>query len=466
MTPGPPRSLPEAVAALHRLWRRPRPLAPLPPLDRFGPGPPGAVLVGGAIRDALLGIEAPDLDWTVPDPRAAAATFADTTGGTAFPLDEERDHWRVVAHGRTHDLVPREGTIEEDLRRRDFTVNAMALTPAGLIDPLGGLADLRRGRLVAASGSALWDDPLRGLRGVRLTWTLPLFPDRATRGEIAAVAAAIEADELALPAAERRREELRRILYAARAGDALLDAHALGWLVLLLPELVAGDRVHQGGFHHLDVLRHQLEALQRLASGFPEAGDALRLATLLHDVGKPATKERGPDGRTRFYGHAETGAEMTRQALRRLRFEGETVRMAAELVRRHMLPLPASEREARRFVHRRRALLPDLLKLMIADREAARGRLSSEATRRAYRLGLARVVAIMEETPEPPPLLDGHQVMRLLELPPGPRVGRAVRFLREAQAVGDVNDEDEAGAALRRFARAQGWRGDADGGSR
>ena len=190
---------------------------------------------------------------------------------------------------------------------------------------------------------------------------------------------------------------------------------------------------------------------------------ALRLATLLHDVGKPACRERDELGRLRFHGHADAGAEIAGRALRRLRYDRATVARAAELVRRHMLPLPKNEREARRFVHRRRALLPDLLQLMIADRESARGRLSSAATRRAYRAALARVVALLEERPPEPPLLDGDEVMRLLDLDPGPRVGEAIAFLAEARAVGDVRDREEATRALHRFARARGWQPESDG---
>ncbi len=440
---------------------RPEPLRPWPELASFGPRPADGVLVGGALRDAMLGRPCSDVDWLVADAQRAAHELATRTGGHAFALDPVRGHWRVVNEGRTIDLAPLTGPVERDLARRDFTVNALALGPEGPIDPLGGRDDLAGRRLVAAGPDALTDDPLRGLRGVRLAAALNLRWDRETRAQAADAARAIRDGALATPAAERMRDELTLIVQVARPGDALTDAHELGWLALLLPELVAGEGLEHGGFHHLDVLRHQLEALQRLATGFPDADVPLRLATLLHDVGKPACLERDELGRPRFYGHAEVGAEITSRALRRLRYERATGARAAELVRRHMLPLPKNEREARRFVHRRRALLPDLLELMISDRESARGRLSSAATRRAYRSALARVLALLEERPPEPPLLDGDEVMRLLELGPGPRVGEALTFLAEARAVGDVRDRDEARRALRTFARARGWLPDA-----
>jgi poly(A) polymerase len=174
-------------------------------------------------------------------------------------------------------------------------------------------------------------------------------------------------------------------------------------------------------------------------------------------VGKPACREREPGGRWRFHGHAERGAELAERALQRLRYDRATVARTAELVRRHMLPLPRDEREARRFVHRRRELLPDLLKLMIADREAARGRLASAAGRRRYREALGQVLALLAEAPPEPPPLDGREVMDELGIGPGPRVGEALRFLAEARAVGDVTDREEARAALRRYAAAHGW---------
>jgi poly(A) polymerase len=437
--------------------RRPAPLRPWPELASFGPRPTGGVLVGGALRDALLGRVWTDVDWLAPDPAGGAEQLARRLDGHAFALDPDRGHWRVVTNGGTIDLTPLAGPVPDELARRDFTVNAMALGEAGPIDPLDGRADLAARRLVAAGPSALADDPLRGLRGVRLAASHELAWEEASRAQAAAVARELAAGERALPAAERMRDELTALLHGPRPGDALADAHALGWLALLLPELVEGEGVEQGGLHHLDVLDHQLEALQRLASGFPDADLPLRLATLLHDVGKPACREREPGGRWRFHGHAERGAELAERALRRLRYDRATVARTAELVRRHMLPLPRDEREARRFVHRRRVLLPDLLKLMIADREAARGRLASAAGRRRYREALGQVLALLAEAPPEPPLLDGRAVMDELGIGPGPRVGEALRFLAEARAVGDVADREEARAALRRYAAVHGW---------
>jgi poly(A) polymerase len=430
-------------------------------MSAFAPVPAGGFLVGGAVRDTLLGLEPADLDWLVADPEAEAREAARIVGGNAFELDDERDHWRLLigTDGRgSVDFIPLRGTLEEDLRARDFTVNALAADQDGVvIDVQDGLRDLRQKRLRMTSEAALRDDPLRLLRAARLSVRLGFRLEPATVAAIRRGAADLERGDLPLPAWERIREELDALLLGRAPGTALALLDDLGLLALVLPELAAARGVEQPGFHHLDVLDHSLEAVQRLATIFPDADIALRWATLLHDIGKPETRERGEDGRVRFHGHDRRGSELARSAMRRLRRSTRETDRIAGLVRFHMLPLPAGERQARRFVHRRRELLPDLLKLMIADREAARGPLSSEANRRAYRAALSRIVAILEEQPAPEPLLSGREVMELLGLEEGPRVGEALRYLSEARAVGDVTDREQAAAALGRLARARGW---------
>ena len=458
---------------LRRLFPRVRSIDP----GQFTPWPVDAVLVGGAVRDALLGRPPRDLDWLVPDPRAAAEADAGASGGAAFPLDEVRGHWRVVGRRRVavagatsggappataevRDYVRPMGTVEEDLARRDFTVNAIALTREGdLIDPHRGRHDLVRRRLRMVSRANLEDDPLRLLRAARLAPTLGMAIEPGTNAAIRGLAAAQASGSIRAPAAERVRDELDNMIGDPAAARALLLLDRLGLMDLYLPELARARGVDQKGFHHLPVMRHMIEALHQLLQGFPEADLALRWATLLHDVGKPGTREVDETGRVRFYGHDKLGAELAVSLLRRLRHPETRVKRVAKLIRWHMLPLPKNGREARRFVYRRREVLPDLLKLMIADREAARGPLASEANRRAYRIALARVVELLERQPPRPPPLDGREIMNLLGIAEGPRVGEAMRFLAEAEAVGDVTTRDEAVAALERYAEAQGWGG-------
>ena len=429
-------------------------------MSQFTPLPAGGFLVGGALRDALLGRPFTDLDWLVSDPEGAAREMARTLSGSVFPLDEARGHWRVVTgESVTRDFIRLEGGLEANLRERDFTVNALAADGEGkLTDPLNGRADLEKRTLRMVSRDNLFADPLRALRGVRLATGLGFGLEPRTSAAIRELAEAQAAGDAPLPAWERVGEELNRLLLGEGAARGLGLLEGLRLLDVYLPELASARGIGQGGFHHLDVLSHSVEALRQLTLGFPDAGLALRWATLLHDVGKPGTKSFDESGRFyHFYGHDKIGGDLTRAILRRLRQPGETVHKAEGLVRYHMLPPPKNRKEARRFVHRRRELLPDLLKLMIADREAARGPQSSETSRKGYKLAFARVLEVLSEPPPPKPLLDGREVMTLLGLSPGPQVGAAVRFLREAEAVGDARTREEAAAALRRFARQQKW---------
>lgn len=432
-------------------------------MAQFTPHPGHGYLVGGAVRDTLLGRPVRDLDWLVGKPRLEADRAAVKLGGRAFCLDEQRDHWRVVTENITRDYTPLEDLergLEPNLRARDYTLNALAADLSGkLIDPTGGRADLRAKRLRMVSEANLRADPVRGLRGVRFAATLGFGLEANTKAAVQRHATRQNA-ETPLPAWERVGDELTQLLLSENAAPGFKLLHQVGLLRVYLPELADAGGVTQGGFHHLDVLEHSLEALHQLVQGFPDADLTLRWATLLHDVGKPATKtyEAG-SSHYHFYGHDKLGAELTRTILERLRTPAARIDKAAGLVRYHMVQLPKSDKEARRFVHRRRNLLPDLLKLMIADREAARGPLSSKASRRGYKLALARVLEIMDEAPPKAPLLNGLEVMELLDLSPGPRVGEAVRFVQEAEAVGDVRTKGDAEAALRHYATVQGWQG-------
>lgn len=426
------------------------------------PWPDGAVLVGGAVRDALLGRSATDLDWLVQDPELSAKRHADALNGSPFLMDAVRRHWRVVLEGGiTHDFVPlRAGAsnLGEDMWFRDLTVNALALSQNGAVfDPTGGLEDLRRRRVRMTSLDSLHADAVRPLRAVRFAATLAFELDEETKEAVVEQFEAQRSGSAPLPAWERVSAELQALLAARGAARGFTLLKTLGGLALYLPELELGRGVMQGALHHQDVLDHQLEALNQLLNGFPDAGLALRWATLMHDVGKPASVGRTPLGSPTFYGHDKTGAEITREVLRRLRLPNEVVDRASALVRYHMLPLPREERAVRRFVHRRKALLPDLLKLMVADREAARGRAASAAGRQAYRTYVSGVLAELEAQPPIVPLLDGDDVMRLLDLDPGPNVGEALAVVAEAQALGDVRDREEATALLQRYAAAQGW---------
>lgn len=306
--------------------------------------PEDAVLVGGAVRDLLRGRVPNDWDWAAPDPRRAAETLATTLGGAVFALDETRGYYRVSVPSGTeaqqHDLVPLPPRLDDDLLRRDFTVNALALHLNGAVsDPSGGQRDLKARRLRMVSEANLTADPLRLLRAARLSVTLGFTLEAQTRAAVIRLAR----DPLPLPAPERVREELHALLLHPQAARGVVLLDELGLLALYLPELAQGRGVAQGGFHHLDVFRHSAEALHQLLGRFPDAPLALRWATLLHDIGKPPTREE-VSGQVRYHGHERVGAELARQRLGGLREPHALTAEVSALIAAHMLPLPGNER--------------------------------------------------------------------------------------------------------------------------
>ncbi len=256
---------------------------------------------------------------------------------------------------------------------------------------------------------------------------------------------------------EQHKDLLALIILSEQAAYGVFLLKESELLDACLPYLRENQGIEQGGLHHLDVLDHSIEALKQLLRFFPEADLALRLATLLHDVGKASCLELDDYGQRSFYGHAERGAELSVNMLESLDFETEICTKVKNLVHYHMLPSPKNSKAARRFAQRRHELLPDLLQLMIADREAARGKLANEASRKHYRLAVARVLKALEETPEEKPFLTGEEIMRILKLNAGPKVGEVVTFLRDATLAGDIRDKEEAKLAIEHYAKKQAW---------
>ncbi len=297
--------------------------------------------VGGYVRDTLLGREHPDLDVVVEQGRAleVAGRFAELAGArrpALFPrFGTAQVTWgdRVVefASARAESYAPdsrkpfvRPASVEEDLLRRDFTVNAMLMDFEGRpIDPLGGRADLER-RLLRTPRPAeitFSDDPLRMLRAVRFAAQLDfhLAPDL-----LPTMRRLRERARPPVVSVERVRDELRKMLLSSRPRLALELLDEGGLLEMLLPEVHACHGVAQGGYHVADVFGHTLLAVEKAAEqGPPDL--VLRLAVLLHDVGKPPTAT--PDGA--FHGHHEVGAALARQALVRLRFANADVERGA-----------------------------------------------------------------------------------------------------------------------------------------
>jgi poly(A) polymerase len=440
-----------------------------------------AWVVGGAVRDAALARDVIDVDLAVAEgEREAAQAVAKAAGGHAFELSHEFATWRAVARGNAWhvDVIRARGPIDADLRLRDFTVNAMAIPLAAPdsppLDPTGGAADLEARVLRAASEVSFEDDPLRVMRAARLAAALGLAVDPGTV-ELARAAA----PRAAQPAGERQFAELRLILTGEDplAGLALLDE--LGATAAVLPEIELLKGVVQNPNHHLDVHGHTIEVVARLLdveAALPEyageradevdaalaepVGDeldrrgALRLGALLHDVGKPATRDDSR-GYVTFIGHDHAGAEIVAAICRRLR-TSRRLRAHVQGLTMHHLRLgfmvadrPLAPRQVHGYLRSTEPVTLDVTLLSAADRLAARGGGAVASPEMiAAHLELVRemvpVVLDWDRDGPPAPPIRGDELATELQLEPGPQLGRLLAEVEAAQFAGEVTSREQA----------------------
>lgn len=444
-------------------------------------------LVGGSVRDALLGRPSPDLDFTTdarPEQvqtilRGQAEAMWDTgidfgTVGAAIGGQRvEITTFRADKYDRvTRNPEVRFGdSLDQDLVRRDFTANAMAvqITPAGpgeFIDPLGGLAALRERVLdtPTAPQDSFGDDPLRMLRAARFVSQLGFTVAPRVRAAIVDMA-----PELGRITAERVAAELDKMLVGADpvAGLDLMVATGMGDVVL--PEVggmrMAIDEHHQ----HKDVYQHSLTVLRQaidLEDSGPDGGPdlVLRWAALLHDIGKPATRRHESDGGVSFHHHEVVGAKMARKRMRALRYSKQMVDDVSQLVYLHLRfhgygDGKWTDSAVRRYVTDAGPLLARLHKLVRAD-------CTTRNKRRAARLQASydqleeRIaeLAAREDLQRVRPDLDGNEIMALLDIPAGPQVGRAWSYLKELRLERGPLTREEATAELLSWWQTQGNR--------
>jgi poly(A) polymerase len=435
-----------------------------PLAERFTAAGHRLYLVGGVVRDVIVNRLTPgaDLDFTTdarPDEiEAAVAGWADAvwTQGKRFGTigfrkgdrTYEVTTFRSEAYhpdSRKPDVVFADA-LEADLARRDFTVNAMALSLPGLdlVDPFGGAADLAAKRLCTPLDPSVsfTDDPLRMLRAARFLAGYGLVPDPAV-----ALAVGEHHHRLAIVSAERVREELDKLLVVDAPGAGLWFLVETGLAAEFIPELpglaLEQDPIH----HHKDVLAHTIAVVEKTS---PRR--LLRLAALFHDVGKPKTRSFGPGG-VSFHHHEVVGARMTRERLQALKYAQDDVEVVTTLVelhlRFHTYKMGWTDRAVRRYVRDAGPLLEDLNELTRCDcttRNAAKAR----ALARSMDQLESRIVELraQEELDAIRPELDGRQVMERLGVGPGPAVGRALAFLLDLRLDEGVLGEEEAGRRL------------------
>ena len=435
-------------------------------------------LVGGSVRDAVLGRLTTDLDFTTdarPEVvqkivRPWADALWDTgiefgTVGVGKGVGENAERLEITTfRADSYDQVSRNPQVrygdrlEDDLVRRDFTVNAMAVRitadgPGEFIDPLGGLTALRQQILDTPSAPevSFGDDPLRMLRAARFVSQLQFDVSDRVRRAITEMA-----PQLGRITVERVAVELDKMLLGADpvAGIELMVETGMGEVVL--PEIggmqMAIDEHHQ----HKDVYQHSLTVL-RQAMALEQPGEpdlVLRWAALLHDIGKPATRRHESNGGVSFHHHEVVGAKMVRKRMRALKYSKQMVDDVSQLVYLHLRfhgygDGKWTDSAVRRYVADAGPLLPRLHKLVRAD-------CTTRNKRRAARLQgnydelEARIaeLAAREDLERVRPDLDGNEIMRLLDIPPGPQVGQAWNFLKELRLDRGPLDHDEAVAEL------------------
>lgn len=455
-------------------------------------------IAGGAVRDLLLGRKPVDIDVVVPDSSMeTASAFAKKTRGALVPLDEKEGVARVVTDGFTVDFSRfRKGSssIEEDLEKRDFSINAMAVPFSHasemlfdergcehtssrirtlLIDPLNGAQDLAEKRLQVTGRDAFSDDPLRILRAFRFAGEYGLEFSKDTAQMIRK-----EGSTAASPASERLNHELTLIMKSPRAGAMFKAMKDYGILQVLIPETEEMEGVEQPGFHHLDVFEHCIAALSAMDElindpgmkfSLPEHYMAwlsensdrivpLKWAALTHDFAKP--RKKGMKGnRVTFYNHDTAGAEMVKALAERFRWSHRERDFTMGLVRLHMRPFHLltpfragrlTRRALTRLLRETGADYPALFLLAMADSMAGCGPLKPpDLDDIIADLGM-KAHEYFEEKFRPaasaPRLLTGRDVMEIFGIAPGPLVGRVLEMVEQARLEGELTNRGEARA--------------------
>jgi poly(A) polymerase len=438
--------------------------------ERFRAAGHELYLVGGPVRDALLGRSHEDLDFAtdatpeqtqaIVEPVAEQLWLPGVRFGTVgcllagVRMEITTFRTEVYQPSSRHPDVTFAADIATDLSRRDFTVNAMAISlpDKSPVDPYGGVEDLRNRvlRTPVDPRDSFSDDPLRMLRAFRFVAQLDFRIDDDTLAAIEEMK-----EQLTTVSAERIRDELSKLLLGQAPARALALADRTGILEIFLPE-VSALKLEQDPVHrHKDVFAHTLAVVERTDPILE-----LRLAALLHDIGKPKTRQITPEGVT-FHHHEVVGAQMAEERLRALRYPNVTVEAVAEVIRLHhrfhTYRLGWTDSAVRRYVRDAGQLLGLLNALVRAD---CTTRNQDKARRLAARMDeleqRIKELAQREELDRIRPELDGNQIMAYLGIGPGPLVGEAVAHLLEIRLEEGELGEDEAYGRLDAWARARG----------
>lgn len=466
-----------------------------------------AYIVGGAVRDALLGRQLHDIDFVMGEnPTKLGKRLSKRLNSGFFVLDDDRHTARVVYHDRNARFFPLDfvqytgSSLAEDLRSRDFTINAMAIPIDNLthvIDPLGGQTDLVRKTLRACSEHALVDDPVRVLRAVRLAVQYSLNYAPGLEVDLQTAAA-----DLPKTSYERQRDEFFRILAGPDPAKGLQECRRFKIFDTLIPPLVDFETIPPSPPHQLPLFDHTLQTVAYLHSLIDQLRSSAHRSTdvdwwtdhvvsslgrfsqeidtyfteeitpgrkkaaltyfgaLLHDIGKPLTVKTGQDGRLHFDNHALVGADLTWEMAKRLRLSNAESGWLQNMVRNHMQLLELGNRAShldRRAIYRFFKTTGDtgiaIAFHTLADTLATYG---PSLTRPLWQKQVSAVESILsawwthkDAIVSPPALLDGHEIQRLFDLEPGRQIGDLLDQLVEEQASGTIHSKQEAEAFVR-----------------
>lgn len=440
-------------------------------------------LVGGFLRDQFLGRPVTDFDFAVDKGAVLLAkAFADATRGAFVILDEEHGCARVVkkVQGVTwiFDFADfRAATLKKDIASRDFTINTLyadllkikdgQLIDAHVIDEQGARKDLKNKTVRMVSPRAFKDDPLRLMRAYSLQAALGFKIERATTKCIET-----EFKSLRTVSMERVREEFLKILTAPQSFETIKQMDRIGLIAMFIPQITVMYGVHQGGYHHLDVWNHSLEVLRQFEKVMEEFKSdpavtgylqetlgsnhrrfaLIKLAALLHDIGKPETKMVEPE-RTSFHGHEHVGKNITRIIGRHLKFSVRERHLLEDLVLLHLRPgylsnfkVP-SEKAIFRFFRDAKEEVVSVLVLSLADQRATRGPLTTEKDQEHHQkicTGLIKRYFLELMKVPPVKLVSGDDLIKKLKLKPSPLFAKILRSVEEAHALGKISTKEEA----------------------
>ncbi len=454
-------------------------------------------LVGGFLRDYVIGRKKNDLDFAVEkDALKVARLFADKIKGAYVLLDEERGCARVAKKSKgslyTFDFADfRDKTFLKDLALRDFTINTLSInlediqSLTKIEDVLGdhkrGLKDIKAKRIKRVSVKAFRDDPLRMMRAFSLKATLGFRIELSTLNQIRK-----ESDSIRKVSPERIREELFKILASKNAAATLKAMDRVGLLERIIPQIRGMQDCTQGGYHHLAVWPHSLETVVQLErvfekeikkfseedkedivqylderlSGEHTRGALIKLATLLHDIGKPDTRKKKPEGGFSFHGHENVGKDIVRHIARMLKFSTRERHALEDMVQMHLRPgyLSNFQKPGDKMIYRyfrdAKEEAVSIVFLSLADQRATRGPLTTEKAQKHHeKICLGLIEKYLAKKREKPfvRLINGDDLIKKIKIKPSPLFKKILMAVEEQQSLGKITTKKEALALAKKM---------------